>query len=224
MISHGCLSLATRLGLLTDNHDHAFRRCSGSLQQECSGLPPSAILDARVPFVIRRAQGNESESPDVVSRSLCDHLTISASLSSYEKEVDDNASEPHVSSAGTRTYVVSEPDPSNTAYEVPYGAYPTSAPYVNYLLAGAPPNLEGKYSSTSTTQPHPYTTSAHTVPQNKYGIGESAAMRNAEAPGEMGRRGGSYGGLGLMDEKTTTTRRTCGIEFWGKNREQSFRP
>ncbi|KAI5995903.1 hypothetical protein EDD15DRAFT_2164504 [Pisolithus albus] len=65
----------------------------------------------------------------------------------------------HVSSAGTPTYVVSKPDPSNTTYEVPYCAsYPTSAPYVNYRLADAPPNPEGKYSSTSSTQPYPCTT------------------------------------------------------------------
>jgi len=46
----------------------------------------------------------------------------------YEKQ-DDSSSEPHLSSSGTRTYVVSEPDPSNTPYQVPSGAYPTSAPF-----------------------------------------------------------------------------------------------
>jgi len=52
-----------------------------------------------------------------------------AATSVYEKQ-DDNSSEPHVSSSGTRTYVVSEPDPSNAPYQVPSGAYPTSTPYV----------------------------------------------------------------------------------------------
>lgn len=181
---------------------------------------PSSLRAFHSPFVALKAA---SQSP--LTSSPAPSATVSpinAPLSSYEKQADYYASEPHVSSAGTRTYVVSEPDPSNTAYEVPYGAYPTSAPYVNYPLADAPPNPEGKYSSTSSTQPHPYTTSARAVPQNKYGVGDSAAVRNAEAPGEMGRRGGSYGGLGLMDE-TTTTNRARGTEFGEKKHEQSFR-
>ncbi|KAI6099621.1 hypothetical protein F5141DRAFT_386957 [Pisolithus sp. B1] len=179
---------------------------------------PSSLRAFHSPFVVLKATSPLTSSP-APSATVS---PVSAPLSSYEKQVDHYTSEPHVSSSGTRTYVVSEPDPSNTAYEVPYGAYPTSAPYVNYPLADAPPNFEGKHSSTSTTQPHPYTTSVHAVPQNKHGVGESAAVRNAEAPGDMGRRGGSYGGLGLMDEKTTT-KRTRGVEVGEKKHEQSFR-
>lgn len=180
---------------------------------------PSSLRAFHSPFVALKATESPLTSVPAPSATLS---PISAPLSSYEKQEDHYTSEPHISSSGTRMYVVSEPDPLNTAYEVPYGAYPTTAPYANYPLADGPPNPEGKHSSTSSTLPHPYTTSAHAVPQNKSGIGESAAVRNAEAPGEMGRRGGSYGGLGLMDEKTTT-RRTRGIEFGEKKNEQSFR-
>jgi len=123
---------------------------------------------------------------------------MSASL--YEKQ-HDHSPEPQVSSAGTRTYVVSEPDPANTPYAVPYGAYPTSAPYVNFKSTPEAPNPEGKHSSTSTSLPHLFTTRA--VPRNAAGVGESAAVRYREAPGEMGRRGGGYGGLRLMDESGT---------------------
>ncbi|KAG1747160.1 uncharacterized protein EDB91DRAFT_1116750 [Suillus paluster] len=121
------------------------------------------------------------------------------SASSYEKQ-HDHSPEPQVSSAGTRTYVVSEPDPANTPYAVPSGAYPTTAPYVNFKPTD-PPNPEGKYSSSSASLPHSFTTRA--VPKNAAGVGESAAVRYGESPGEMGRRGGSYGGLDLMDESST---------------------
>ncbi|KAG8213039.1 hypothetical protein J3R82DRAFT_11431 [Butyriboletus roseoflavus] len=88
----------------------------------------------------------------------------STPASIYEKQ-HDSSPEPHLSSSGTRTYVVSEPDPSNTPYEVPSGAYPTSAPYLNL---GA---------STSTPR-----------------AGESAAIKNTGVPAESDRRAGSHGG------------------------------
>lgn len=68
----------------------------------------------------------------------------------YEKQLD-HSPDPQVSSAGMRTYVVSEPDPSNTPYEVPSGAYPTSAPYQNYTAAEAPTPEEplGRYGELS---------------------------------------------------------------------------
>ena len=58
----------------------------------------------------------------------------------YEKNIEYSA-EPFVSGSGTRTYVVSTPDPANTPYEVPSGAYPTSAPYQNYPRTEAPKPL-----------------------------------------------------------------------------------
>ncbi|THH31446.1 hypothetical protein EUX98_g2742 [Antrodiella citrinella] len=117
----------------------------------------------------------------------------------YEKQQD------HVyesSAAGQRRtyYVVSEPDPANTPYEVPSGAYPTSAPYQNYTATEAP--VQRPRSSTSTSFAHPYLTSA--VPQNESGVKESSSVRYREAPGEMSARGGSRGGLGLMDKATTS--------------------
>ncbi|KAG9315291.1 hypothetical protein JVU11DRAFT_4430 [Chiua virens] len=79
-----------------------------------------------------RAPARAFHSPFVVLNAST-RLTSPASTptSMYEKQ-DDTSTEPHLSSSGTRTYVVSEPDPSNTPYEVPSGAYPTSSPYVNY--------------------------------------------------------------------------------------------
>ncbi|KAF9237654.1 hypothetical protein BU15DRAFT_63042 [Melanogaster broomeanus] len=159
----------------------------------------------RLQQVQTKAPSRSFHSPFVTHNSSSSPLTTPPSASPittpvYEKQ-GDHAPEPLISSSGKRTYVVSEPDPSNTPYEVPSGAYPTSAPYVNFGETAAP-NPDGVYSSTSSSTPHPYTT--RNVPQNDAGVGESAAIRNAEAPGEMGRRGGSYGGLGLMDEASTT--------------------
>ncbi|KAI5988424.1 hypothetical protein EDD15DRAFT_2463949, partial [Pisolithus albus] len=74
-----------------------------------------------------------SQSPQ--SSSSAPSATVSAinmPLSSYEKQAKYYTSEPHISSAGMCMYVISEPDPSNTAYKVPYSAYPTSVLYVNY--------------------------------------------------------------------------------------------
>jgi len=143
-------------------------------------------------------------SPFVVLNSASSPLTSSPSPSStaslYEKQTD-HSPEPRISSSGTRTYVVSEPDPSHAPYEVPSGAYPTSAPYVNFRSTTAPDVHGAVNSSTSADTAHPRTT--NTVPHNDSGIGESAAVRHAEAPGSMGQRGGSRGGLGLMEEATT---------------------
>lgn len=56
-------------------------------------------------------------------------------------------------------------------------------------------------SSTSPNRAHPNLTKR--VPHNEAGVGDSAAVRNHEAPGELAAKGGGYGGLGLMDAKTT---------------------
>lgn len=120
----------------------------------------------------------------------------------YEKQWDTTA-HPTLSPSGQRTYVVSEPDPRGTPYNVPYGAYPTSAPYTNFPATEAPQTAPR--SSTSPDLAHPVTTRA--VAQNPtgsndaQGIQESAAVRSAEAPGQL--KAGSEGGLGLMDAATT---------------------
>lgn len=56
-------------------------------------------------------------------------------------------------------------------------------------------------SSTSSSLAHPVLTRA--VPQNESGVGESSAIRHADAPGSMGQRGGSEGGVGLADAQGT---------------------
>ncbi|KAI0090156.1 hypothetical protein BDY19DRAFT_938763 [Irpex rosettiformis] len=104
---------------------------------------------------------------------------------------------------GQRHYVVSEPDPRSTPYEVPYGAYPTSEPYQNYAATDAP--ITTPHSSTSPDLAHPFTT--HAATQNPTGandaagIQESASVRFRSAPGLMA--AGGDGGLGLMDKATT---------------------
>ncbi|KAI0775311.1 hypothetical protein BD413DRAFT_603255 [Trametes elegans] len=126
--------------------------------------------------------------------------TSSASTLSYEKQLD-HSPDPYTSSAGHRTYVVSAPDPSNTPYEVPSGAYPTSAPYQNYTRTEAPVADGAEHASTAPGLAHPYTTQR--VPRNEAGVGESAAIRHREAPGAMHARGGSYGGQGVADAAGT---------------------
>lgn len=122
----------------------------------------------------------------------------SSTKPSYEKPTHDDFEVEH--GAGT-VYVVSEPDPSDRPYAVPAGAYPTSLPYVNFTQTEAPDASGAKVSSTSPDLARPNLT--RRVPTNKAGVGESAAVRNSDAPGEMGTRGGGHGGLGLMDESST---------------------
>ncbi|KAH9902916.1 hypothetical protein C8Q73DRAFT_778029 [Cubamyces lactineus] len=119
--------------------------------------------------------------------------------SSYEKQVD-HSPDPFMGAAGHRTYVVSQPDPANTPYQVPYGAYPTSAPYQNFTRTEAPVPEGAQHASTAPGLAHPIT---QKVPRNESGVGESAALRYREAPGEMHARGGSYGGQGLADASST---------------------
>ncbi|KAJ3572561.1 hypothetical protein NP233_g3013 [Leucocoprinus birnbaumii] len=124
----------------------------------------------------------------------------------YEKQYDFSY-EPLTTSFGNRTYVVSQPDASASHYEVPSGAYPTSSPYVNYAPAKEAPNYNAaQVSSTSASLlAHELTTRA--VPCHFGGVGASAAIRYAMAPGEMGEMGGSYGGMGMMDSKGVVTPR-----------------
>lgn len=97
--------------------------------------------------------GRSFHSPFVVLNSPLSPASSLSSASLYEKQ-HDHSPEPQISLAGTRTYVVSEPDPANTPYAVPSGAYPTTAPYVNFKPTD-PPNPEGKHSSSSASLPHP---------------------------------------------------------------------
>jgi len=129
------------------------------------------------------------------------HLTNPPASSStvYDNHPESESSEPDYT---PRTvYVVSEPDPSDAPYAVPAGAYPTSAPYVNFPHTEAPDARGAPVSSTSPDRAHP--TLTRRVPHNETGVGDSAAVRHGEAPGEMGRKGGGRGGTGMMDQAST---------------------
>lgn len=96
----------------------------------------SIPLAARLPRLFRlhnplqRVPVRAFHSPFVVLSASNPLTTLPPTATSMYEKQDDTSSEPHLSSSGTRTYVVSEPDPSNTPFQVPSGAYPTSTPYV----------------------------------------------------------------------------------------------
>jgi hypothetical protein len=127
--------------------------------------------------------GRLFHSPFVVLNSPLSPASSAPSASLYEKQ-HDHSPEPQISSSGTRTYVVSEPDPANTPYAVPSGAYPTTAPYVNFKPTDAP-SPEGKHSSNSASL-----NMARAVPRNADGVGENASVRYGGGSGGMGPRGG----------------------------------
>jgi hypothetical protein len=145
----------------------------------------------------------------VLSKSPSTPLTTTANTTSnyYEKALESSP-DPLTNPNSTRTYVVSSPDPSNTPYEVPSGAYPNASPYENpprVVAANGEDFLNTNPSSTSVSPAHPTTTSttAGMVDRNDVGVGESSAVRFRSAPGEMGKRGGGSYGEGLGDEETT---------------------
>ncbi|KAF8149837.1 hypothetical protein B0H34DRAFT_678796 [Crassisporium funariophilum] len=121
--------------------------------------------------------------------------------SQYEKQYD-HPPEPTTSHSGYRTYVVSEPDASSKHYQVPAGAYPTSAPYINFTATAAP-DMTGAQRSSTGGDPLAHTFTTRAAPQHSGGVGESSAIRHATAPGEMGSRGGGHGGMGVMDKEGT---------------------
>lgn len=100
----------------------------------------------------------------------------------YEKqETYNNVYSP----AGQSVYVVSEPDPRFSPYDVPYGAFPTSVPYVSYTATEAP--RPGRRASTSSSFAHPWTT--------RY------VARNAEGVSFWEAQGGSNGGFGELPSR-----------------------
>ncbi|KAF8223838.1 hypothetical protein L208DRAFT_1411247 [Tricholoma matsutake] len=173
-------------------------------------------LSASYRLLSRSSYSRQFHSPFVVLKDNSPLTSPPASTSSasvspvYEKQFDSSP-EPVHSPSGRRTYVVSEPDTSSKFYSVPSGAYPTSAPYVNFAPTEAPDTHGAQVSSTSST-PLAHKQTIRTVPQHKTGVGQSAAVRHAEAPSEMGKRGGSHGGLGLMDKKGTLPAELPGME------------
>ncbi|KAG6817352.1 hypothetical protein H0H87_009951 [Tephrocybe sp. NHM501043] len=115
----------------------------------------------------------------------------------YEKQYDFS---PEVLHGARTVYVVSEPDASSKHYSVPSGAYPTSSPYINFASTEAP-NSSGTQVSSTSSSLFAHTQTICTVPTHPGGVGESASVRHAWAPGDM--EAGSDGGLGLMDAKGT---------------------
>ncbi|KZS87885.1 hypothetical protein SISNIDRAFT_460482 [Sistotremastrum niveocremeum HHB9708] len=122
----------------------------------------------------------------------------------YAKQ-DDPMGHPTISDAGTRTYVVSEPDPKGTKYDIPGYVYKSTSPYNIQETTSAPST---QLSSSSSAAPaHPKLTKQ--APQNPDGVGSSSAVRYRSAPGEMS--GGGDGGLGLMDESSTRNLEQSGM-------------
>lgn len=138
-----------------------------------------------------KAKVVESEAPLFKPPSNTNNLSArDLTEGSYEKELE-TSSEPFTTYSGTRSYVVNEPDPADSKYEIPTGAYHSTASYEK--LEGV--KYEGyggeKGSSSSSELAHPITTKR--VPRHEGGVGSS--------PGEMGQRGGGDGGL--MDKEGT---------------------
>lgn len=164
-----------------------------------SSKPPSSTSAAKVKVAEREAPsfGSSSDPNKLSARGLTE--------GTYEKELETSP-EPFTTYSGTRSYVVNEPDPADSRYEIPTGAYHSTAPYEKlkeekYDGYGGEKGVPRDGSSTSSEVSHPVTTKR--VPRNKGGVGESAAVRSGSSPGEMGKRGGGDGGLGLMDKEGT---------------------
>lgn len=179
---------------VTDDHllqtmSSIFRsltRHSRTLSQRTTPTVAPSVRFFHSPFVALNSASSPLTKPPSESSTASPH---------YEKQ-HDHSPDPQISHSGTQTYVVSEPDPAHAPYEVPSGAFPTSAPYVNFTPTE---RLEHAPMSSTGSQPaHPYTTRA--VPRNESGVGQSAAIRHRQAPGE---KGGSFGGLDVMSKQGT---------------------
>jgi len=128
----------------------------------------------------------------------------------YTKQQDDSVgSEPQTLHSGRKTYVVSEPAPAGTRYDVPGGAYASTSPYTPQTPASAPSSHKKNISSTSASPAHPTLTSSTHTAQNPSGVDSSSAVRYRSAPGEM-KKGGD-GGLNLMDSGTTKNSEQAGL-------------
>lgn len=174
------------------------KRAASTPLKTVTTATPAATRSFHSPFAVL----STASSPLTTPLDSAANAAAEAAAAAYEKQVDA-APEPHVTPTGTRTYVVSAPDPADSPYEVPSGAYPNSSPYVHTYPEDANGERQPQLSSSTSEHPaHPVTT--RRVPINELGVGESAAVRFRAAPGAMGSRGGSEGGLGLMDKASTT--------------------
>ena len=125
----------------------------------------------------------------------------------YEKDLE-TSSEPFTTHSGTRSYVVNEPDPADSKYEIPTGAYHSTASFekldeVKYEGYGGERGVrEG--SSTSSDVAHPVTTKRVLARAGGVGgAGGSAGVGSGALPGETRQRRGGDGGSGVMDKEGT---------------------
>lgn len=102
-------------------------------------------LAARI-LLASRSATRSFHSPYVVlrdSRVPTATPLASSAVSSMNEKQHDHSAEPFLTHSGTRTYVVSEPDAASKHYQVPSGAYPTTAPYVSSAASEASSRNEG---------------------------------------------------------------------------------
>jgi hypothetical protein len=137
--------------------------------------------NAQSPTTTVKAKGVQGEAP--LFKSPSDPNKLSArdlTEGTYEKGLE-TSSEPVTTYSGTRSYVVNEPDPADSKYEIPTGAYHSTASYqkskeVKYEGYGGERGVKER-SSSSSELAHPVTTKRV--------------------------RGGGDGGLDLMDKEGT---------------------
>ena len=175
----------------------AFIQPVGPLRARFITSSPNSLFPSPA-AKIKAAQGDAplSKPPSNPNKLSARDLTEGT----YEKELE-TSSEPITTYSGTRSYVVNEPDPADSKYEIPTGAYHSTAPYEKSKEVEHEGHGAREGSSSSSELAHPATTKR--VPRHEGGAGESAAVRFGSSPGEMGQRGGGDGGLGLMDKEGT---------------------
>lgn len=111
----------------------------------------------------------------------------------YQKE-HETSPEPITTLSGTRSYVVTEPDPAGSKYEIPTGAYHSTAPYKG---------LEAGNSSNSEVV-HPVIPKR--MPKQGGAVGQGASVGDVgvgSAPGQIIGKASRSGGLGLMGKAGT---------------------
>ncbi|KAF8633213.1 hypothetical protein AX15_001449 [Amanita polypyramis BW_CC] len=124
----------------------AFARC---LSKRALFIPRTSLRAFHSPYVVLRDSPLTAPPPP-----------SSAVLSMYEKQ-HDHPAEPFVTYAGTRTYVVSEPDASAKYYQVPSGAYPMLAPYVDFASTEAS-SIAGAQMSSTSSRSHTHSATVRT--------------------------------------------------------------
>ncbi|KAJ8502921.1 hypothetical protein ONZ45_g11312 [Pleurotus djamor] len=151
----------------------SMSRCATTVSRS---IRPAPVRAFHSPFAVLGSSSPLTSPP----------LPSANASSIYTKDGDEASYDAFINS---KTYVVCQPDPSNTFHEVPSGAYPTSAPYVTWSSAEASEHTNG--AALGSTNSNPFAqSSTRSARRNASGVGESAAVRNATSPGIMGTRSG----------------------------------